>query len=266
MPTETQHAIEFLRQDPLRNIVPLKMLALYPAAARCFYHQDRHGAGALVLLPTAAAAFDRATYPFAEYVVLIGATSQAAVRQLIAHVPRGTPLVFKLNDPADRATVAEQFAVRRATAFLSYTARPGQPFAPAEHVRVSRRIDPRCYPLFAEQGHAPADLAHYFAGDALALAVYQGTNPIAACFVYQNYQQIYEIAGVYTVPSARRRGYARQLVATALHALAERGHIPRYQVHEANHASIRLAEAIGLQQFVTIEHWITTEHSARDSL
>ena len=54
---------------------------------------------------------------------------------------------------------------------------------------------------------------------------------------------------------ARRKGYARLLVECALHTLALRQCIPRYQVHEDNHASIRLAETIGLRWFVTMEHW-----------
>ena len=48
------------------------------------------------------------------------------------------------------------------------------------------------------------------------------------------------------------------LVECALHTLALRQYIPRYQVHEHNQTSIQLAEAIGLRRFVTIEHWLTT--------
>ena len=81
-------------------------------------------------------------------------------------------------------------------------------------------------------------------------------TPVAACFAYPNYGNVCEIAGVYTIPSERRNGYARQLVETALHALAHRPYIPRYQVQEDNHASIGLAESIGLRRFVTMEHWL----------
>ena len=45
-------------------------------------------------------------------------------------------------------------------------------------------------------------------------------------------------------------------VETALHALVRRGDVPRYQVHELNQPSIRLAEALGLERFATIEHWL----------
>ncbi|HEU5100344.1 MAG TPA: hypothetical protein VFU22_15055 [Roseiflexaceae bacterium] len=36
-----------------------------------------------------------------------------------------------------------------------------------------------------------------------------------------------------------------------------RGGRPRYQVYEQNRPSIRLAEAIGLEPFVTVEHWLS---------
>jgi hypothetical protein len=52
------------------------------------------------------------------------------------------------------------------------------------------------------------------------------------------------------IPSARRHFYARQFVEPALHRLALRQCLPRYQVHTDNHASIR--------RVVTIEQWLTT--------
>jgi GNAT superfamily N-acetyltransferase len=257
MSANTERAIEFLRADMLRNIVPLKMLSLYPSAAACHFHQDVNGAAALVLLPADASPYDRQAYPDVDFVVLIGATSQPALADLLALVPRGARLVFKLSSPADRATIASQFALRRVTAFHSYTAAPGQSFERAAEVRVADQLDPACLPLLAEAGHAPDDLAHYFAAGALALAIERGDAPAATCFAHQNFETIYEIAGVYTRPAARRQGLGSRLVAAALYELAARGLTPRYQVHEINHPSIALAESLGLRRFVTIEHWLT---------
>jgi GNAT superfamily N-acetyltransferase len=66
--------------------------------------------------------------------------------------------------------------------------------------------------------------------------------------------RVYEIGGVYSLPEARRKGYARKLVETALHTLVRGGARPCEQVPELNQPSIRLAEAIGLEPFVTTEH------------
>jgi GNAT superfamily N-acetyltransferase len=257
MSTDTQRAIELLRADLLRNIVPLKMLSLYPGAARCHYQQDAHGAAALVLLPTDASPYDRQTYPDVDYVVLIGATSQGALAELLTQVPRDASLVFKLSRSADHTTVASQLALRRVTAFHSYTTAAGQRYERDPAVRVADQIDQACLPLLADAGHAPADLAHYFAAGALALAMYAADEPPAVCFAHQNFETIYEIAGVYTRPTARRQGLGRRLVAAVLHELAARGLTPRYQVHEHNSPSIALAESLGLRRFVTIEHWMT---------
>jgi GNAT superfamily N-acetyltransferase len=258
MTTPIQRALAFLRADLLRNIVLLKTLGLFPDAVQCHYCEDGGGAGVLILLPTAVSSFDRHTYPTTHYVVLLSATSQAAVRQLLAFVPRDTPLVFKLIDDADRQTIEQVVSLRRTTAFISYTAPLGSHFRPSGDVRVTEQIDPACYALYAEQGHSPQDLAQYAAAGTLGFAVYRDAAPIASCFAYRNYDTVHEIAGVYTLPSHRRHGHARQIVETALHTLARRQFIPRYQVHEGNHASIQLAESIGLRRFVTMEHWLTT--------
>jgi hypothetical protein len=257
MPMQIQLAISFLSTNTLRNIVLLKMLNLFPNAVECHYCEEHGGAGVLVLLPTQTFSFDRHTYPFTQYVVLLSATSQDVVYRLLAFVPRGVQLVFKLLDDADRQTVGEQFALRRATAFISYTALADQRFALSNGVRISERVDEACFALYAAQGHSREDMASYVAtGSALTYTIYRDTTPIAACFSYPNFGSVHEIAGVYTIPSERRKGYARLLVEGALHTLAQRQSISRYQVHEVNQASIALAEAIGLHRFVTMEHWL----------
>jgi GNAT superfamily N-acetyltransferase len=257
MPTPTELALAFLSTDTLRNIVLLKMLTLFPGAVECHYCADQNGAGVLLLLPTQVFSFDRHTYPATKYVVLISATSQASVRQLLSFVPQSVPLVFKLLDDADRQTVAQLFALRRATAFVSYTAPARRRFTLSSIVQVSERVDEQCYALYAAQGHSREDMVSYVAtGSALMFTIYQAATPIAACFTYPNFGSVHEIAGVYTIPSQRRKGYARLLVECALHTLALHQYIPRYQIHEGNHASIQLAEAIGLRRFVTMEHWL----------
>jgi len=262
MATSIQRALVLLRTDIPRNIVLLKMLTLFPDAVECHYCEGDSGIGVLILLPTIVSSFDRHTYPTTDYVVLLSATSHAAVRQLLPFVPRDRPLVVKLIDDADRQTIGRAFALYRATAFISYTTPPGSHFVSHGNVEVSEQIDEACYPLYAAQGHYPDDLAQYAIAGLLTFAVYRDASPIAACFAYRNFDTVYEIAGVYTVPRERRKGHARQLVETALHTLAKRQYIPRYQVHEANHASTRLAESVGLRRFVTMEHWLTVKDTS----
>jgi GNAT superfamily N-acetyltransferase len=258
MDDQMRSALAFLERDMLRNVVALKMLAAYPDAIQVHYHENGVGAGALLLLPTRVSAFDRQTYPSTEYVVLLDTTDPEIGRRLLGRVPTGRPLVFKLTSTSDREVVARRFRLRRATAYISYTAAPDSSFAASDEVTVSNQVDPRCFDLHAAQGYTREELQKFFStGQALSFALYQRDTPVAACFSYPNFGPVYEIGGVYTLPQARRQGYARKLVETVLHVLIRRGERPRYVVHELNQPSIRLAQALGLVPFVTIEHWLS---------
>jgi ribosomal protein S18 acetylase RimI-like enzyme len=57
-----------------------------------------------------------------------------------------------------------------------------------------------------------------------------------------------------TIPEAQRRGYAQEVVQTALHAVQMRGFWPRYVVEKNNVPSIRLAE--GLRPCLHFEHYL----------
>ena len=153
--------------------------------------------------------------------------------------------------------MAERFTLRRMTAYTSYTTPTGYQVAPAAGVVVSDRLDERSYALYRTQGYGRAEVAHYFAGgQARSFTRYRGERPIAGCFTYQNYGQVHEIAGVYTVPEARRQGHGRAVVSSALKNLSSRKLVPRYQVREDNAASVHLAETMGLKPFVTTTHWL----------
>ncbi len=78
----------------------------------------------------------------------------------------------------------------------------------------------------------------------------------SACFVFQNYKQIWEIAGVSTQPDFRRQGLGSIIVSGALKYLSGSGLVPRYQVRWDNHASIRLAKSCGLIEFLQLDHYI----------
>ncbi len=260
MHVSTQRALAFLRRDILRNIVPLKMLAAYPGAIQAYYHEDDAGAGVLLLLPTRVSSFDRQTYPATDYVAMLSVSQPTIVRSLLAHIPNGCTLVFKLINLGDREAIAERFCLTRATAYISYTAAAGSRFTPSGEVAISAHIDERCFDLYAAQGYTRDEVRSLFStAGALSFALYRGDAPVAACFAYQNFERVFEIGGVYTLPDARRMGHARKLVETALHTLVRRCDMPRYQVHEVNQPSIQLAEVIGLERFVTIEHWLSDE-------
>lgn len=232
------------------------MLTAYSEAAHTVFHEGDGAAGVLLLLPTSAFPFDRATYPFADYSVLLATDGPGAAEALLAHVPRDRSLVFKLQSPDDRLAVARAFPIERITAYRSYTAPPGYLAQADPAVLVAERPDPRVFELFVAQGQHPDELRSLFAaGHAVAFSIDEGGGPVAVCLAYRNHGPVYEIGGLVTLPPARRRGLARRLVQTALHELARREAIPRYQVHEDNLPSVALAERLRLVRFLTMEHW-----------
>lgn len=245
----------FLQRDLLSNVIILKTLAAYSNAMQVHYEVTGSDAGVLALLPTPVSPFDYAMYPTADFVVLLAATQPQLVQALLPHIPTGANLVFKLTDPMIRAVIEQAFRLTRLTAYVSYTAQAGQSFAPATHVRVAAHLDERCLDLFTAQGQTRGEVQQAFARADTLLFTVEQPDPVAVCFTYQNFANIYEIGGLYTVPEARRQGYARSLVETALYTLSRRQLIPRYAVKETNLPSIRLAEALGLRPFVTMEHW-----------
>ena len=254
--SQLRRAVGFLENDPLRNIVLLKTLCYFPQAARCHYREGPGGVGVLVLLPGNASHFDRQNYPGTDHVVLMTATDPAVLPELLQHVPTPATLLFKLMDPGHTSVVEGFFSLARATAFVSYTAPANTPFAAAEGVAVSGRPSGACLDLYAALGHSREELRTYFAqGQALSFTVYEHDMPLASCFTFPNYGNIYEIGGVFTQPGQRRRGLARKVVETALHHLGHAGFSARYQARDDNRASIRLAESIGLRYVVTYEHW-----------
>jgi ribosomal protein S18 acetylase RimI-like enzyme len=256
MDARLRRAVEFLENDPLRNIGLLKTLFYFPQAARCHFQEGQSGAGVLMLLPGGASYFDRQNYPGTDYVVFITATESAVLPELLTHVPGGKRLLFKLVAPQHSTVVRRFFSIERVNAFVSYTAPPGTLYDSAEGVTVSGMPSDACLDLYAALGHSRQELSTRFAnGQTLSFTVYENDKPVASCFTVPNYGKIYEICGVTTDPGRRRRGLARKVVEAGLHYLGHTGFSARYQVQEDNRASILLAESIGLRYVVTYEHW-----------
>lgn len=255
-------AVAFLERDPLRRIVPLKMIASFPDAVSVRHWRGSGGEGVLVRLRTAAYAFDRATYPGTEVVTILASDGPAASAALLDEVDPSVPTVFKLADRGDGESVRTRFGCRRITAFLTYSTGPDEgrdPVPGDPPVRETAAFDPDCAPLYAAQGHEADEVQGLFADfDARAFTARGGGGaPLASCLTFRNFRHIHELGALFTIPAARRGGLARRVATAALASLARRGLVPRYQVHEDNAASIALAGRIGLSRVVAVEHWLS---------
>ncbi|HEX2891088.1 GNAT family N-acetyltransferase [Vineibacter terrae] len=253
----TYPVVAHLEREPLRNIVLLKHLEAFPDDTTLHHMSGPQGMAALVLLRVAASAYDLRTYPTAELAALVASDHPDLTRALLAQVPTDAGVVFKLPSDADRDVVAARFTLQRCTSVLSFTA--ATPFARDAQVRVTAAPDAAVHALFEAQNHGRAWLEPLLrAGRAFACVLEQDGQTQAVCFAFENYRHVWEIGGLFTLPDWRGRGLAARVTRTAIAELQARHLVPRYQVHDDNRASIRVAQSIGLQRFLTITHFLHT--------
>jgi RimJ/RimL family protein N-acetyltransferase len=247
--------LALLRRDPLKHAVILKYLLSTPGAV---LHQIVRGtrSASLLLLDPRLTSYDRRAYPEATASVLLASDDPVLTRELMDRVPSGERTFFRLPSEADRAVVAERFALERRNAFLSFTGAGSAGREGDAIVGTDTAVAP--YALFAEQDHEEAWIAPMLqAGRAFTSIVRDAGEAVAACFAYELDTAIWEVGGVYCLPAHRGRGHARRAVQAALTELARRGLLSRYQVAEANTPSIRLATSLGMTQFLTLTHYMS---------
>jgi RimJ/RimL family protein N-acetyltransferase len=250
----TDDIVRILARDPLRNIVLLKHLEAFPDHTRVHHLAHGSNTATLVLLETAANAYDRATYPAASYAALISSDDPALTGRLLGAIPSNVGVVFKVAGEADGAAIAGRFAVERTAEFWSFTSTA--PFDDAD-TRLTRAPSEAAFDLFAAQGHQRNWFEPLLRDDrAFACVIGPQQQPYAVCFAFGNYDKVWEIGGVVAPLEYRGRGYASRVVRKALAELARRRLTPRYQVDRNNGPSIRLAESLGLRRFLTITHFL----------
>jgi len=110
--------------------------------------------------------------------------------------------------------------------------------------------------FFEKNGYSRDELAHHFSNQACWFAAYDAKQLQAACFVFRNYKDIWEIAGVYTKPEHRRKGHGKRIVTAVLSYLASQGLVLRYQAKSDNNCSIKLAEACGMKEFLVVDYFV----------
>jgi ribosomal protein S18 acetylase RimI-like enzyme len=246
--------VDELAREPLRHIVLLKHLLAYPEHVKIHRACDPTGVATLVLLEASVSPYDRQAYPRAAVAAFVSSDRPGLTASLMSHVPRGVGIVFKLSRDADLAPVESEFAVKRRTAFVSFTSTGA--FEEDAGVRITMAPSDATLQLFEAQGHGRSWLEPLLRSDrAFACALERGGDTLSACVAFENYGPVWEVGGVTTAPSHRGRGLGTRVVRTALAKLCERALIPRYQVEAHNEASIGLARSVGLKPFLTIAHY-----------
>jgi GNAT superfamily N-acetyltransferase len=250
-------AINWLNQDLHKNIIILKYLQSYGQYAECWYSEHHDQRGVLMILPTRYSPFDYQLYPDADYLALPVFSDPQIGTDLIRHLPQGR-IAWKMPSEYEHTIVQQYYPLTRTLAYLSYRIKPQQHFAPIADIVIREHADQACLDLYAQQGHDPDEVREMFEqGHAFSCSKYQGDKPVCSSYIHQNYQNIWEVGGLYTIPEARRQGFAKQVVQTALAEIQHRGLTARYVAHESNVASQQLARELGLEQFLTISHYLS---------
>jgi RimJ/RimL family protein N-acetyltransferase len=246
--------LDYLERDVMHNIVALKMLQAH-VGAKCFYKSNYTGEAVMILLEPTAFAYDREHYLNADCICIIASDHPTLTSGLLKELDHKQKVVFKLNAETDALEMQKLFDVKRVTSFLSFT--DIRLYSSDTNVQISTEPSPKFFDWIATEGHTRDWLEPMLIGDrAFCCELYNDDLKLeSVCFAFENYGQLWEIGGVYTPPASRGRGLATRTVCAAIAELQQRGKRCRYQVHENNQASIRVAEHIELELFLTITHW-----------
>ena len=248
---------DYLNQDPLRNIVLLKMLATEERGVEMNYFENGRSAGVLMVLPSDHFTYDAQTYPDVDYIVIISADAPDVIAEMLPYIPRDKDIIFKLFTDDAFDVLSQHLELDRQRGFISFSCAADAHFEKRPDVTLFNELDERLLPYFVENGYTEAEVTQWFAEQkAIGFAILQGEQAKSVGMAYQNYGNIWEIGGLHTVHSARRGGNAQKIVETSLNILLAAGKIPRYQIHEANIASRYLAEKIGLRPFLVTDHYL----------
>ncbi len=246
-----------LAQDPLSSIVTLKMLMLYLRACSTILYRRGPDWACRTELSARESHWDREAYPEADLIVMLDGNSSHLLRLVADAVPTSRT-VLKVHDKWSRRHFQRSSQFRLVQSFISYTATtdslvdslPG-----AVPVERHRHYSSDAASLFAQNGYSPDELHGHLSRDARWFGIRESGRLVSVSIVFPNYHDIWELGGVYTLPMFRRNGYAAGVTRAALQYLARRGLRPRYQFHHRNTASRALAERLGLNRVLTVDHF-----------
>jgi ribosomal protein S18 acetylase RimI-like enzyme len=281
MVAASEPVTEFLRNDELRHITPLKMFTLFGEALHVVPVRSTTKQGYVFIMPRAASQWDSEKYPSAMYSIYVAlpvdadAELIAASASTVLRESAGQPFVIKTIEPklidALQNTNDARLPLRYQLALLTLT--PTERHATLarrdiiENDSTSNGARSVCYDhiphdaqtlLDAHDVYSASEMQTMFAdASARCWLRYVGDAPVAIALTFANSTTLHEIGSLYVRADARRAGHAEALVRAALHDLENRALKIRYVVDAENAASIALATRCGLQEALRSEHWLS---------
>ena len=248
-------AIEYLNRDPLRNLATLKHLLLYKDSVEISIAEDTFDWALLVRLPTELLSYDSATYPDAKQAIFINGSSDPLKQVLLSKLSHND-YILRTNERLDLSILKNRFDITQGNSYVSYSCSSISSNSPPETIQESYVLTDEAEALISRNGYTRQELHKYFKNGSVWFGYIESGEIKSICFVYQNHDNIWEIAGVHTVEADRKKGFARLVVLAAVRYLLENGLIPRYEVDINNTTSINLAESLGMKQFLRIDHFL----------
>jgi hypothetical protein len=243
-----------LLSDKMKYSSHLKMMEEYGSRMGCRFLRREGSWETALLIPVSCSSFDTELYPDANYIVYLAASGEITP-EILRAIPRDADLVFKTHDEPCRRALQSAFPVELRRTLLSYTSPAGARFAEYPEVACGTVLDESLLPLWKKNGYCTEDIKKYFANGGNSFSIYSGGKPASTCLIFRNCLDIWEVGAVHTAEGERGKGLARKVVSAALNAILAAGNVPKYQVVSTNLPSIRLAGSLGLELFLTLEHW-----------
>lgn len=256
-----QKAQAYFHTDRLKYLVHLKYMHLYGDSITCTYLEQGKQVAVLLRYPSGRVVWDATAYPTSEQ-VLLPAASDAGMAQLLLNRMRDDGLLersqaIKFSDAESEAVFKDSLPLQFARSLTSYTSPANARYERDPQVVVEHQPNDEHLAAFLSNGYSAEEIAADFAKGAVLFSLYDdGQRLLSSCMIYQNFDDLWEVAGVHTADTARRKGYARRVVQTALANVLEMGRIPRYHVEDVNRASHELARGLGLQPCLHFRHYV----------
>lgn len=256
-----ERAQAYFHTDRLKYLVHLKYMHLYGDSINCTCLEQGEKMAVLLRYPSERVVWDATAYPTAEQVLLPAANDADMARILLDDMRESGLLdrsqVIKFSDAETEAIFREALPLQFARSLTSYTSARDTRFEPDPHVIVEHQPNDEHMAAFLSNGYSEQEIAADFAKGAVLFSLYDNDQRLlSSCMTYQNFDDLWEVAGVHTADTARRKGYARRVVQTALSHVLEMQRIPRYHVEDENKASHQLAQGLGLKPCLHFKHYV----------
>ena len=248
-------SIEYLKNNPCKHLSTLKYLLLYQDKLTIDLIENASNWALIVKIPTRFLSYDSATYPNAKQAIFLNGTSDELKYYLLDKLPDDS-YILRLNENLKLSTLKNRFRVTTGNSYSSYSCSNIDKTYRESIISGNPNITDEAIEIIKRNGYAEAEIRKYFNNNAKWFGYIMDCKIRSLCFIYQNYESIWEIAGVHTPEEERMKGYARIVVTSALAYILDRNLIPRYEADIKNKNSIRLAESLKMKQFLRIDHFL----------